>query len=488
MLKNYINGEFTDEGTSGSFSKINPSNETIIAEVNNTVIDGVELAVNAARKAFNGWRKVSRPNRGEYFRILANLVKEYADSIIECICLDTGKNRNEALAEVNETIHMLEITHGRGRMSCGELVPSEISDKIISVERKPRGIIAVISPFNFCLAIGAAWGAAPAILEGNCVVHKPSQLTPLTSNIMTELYHKAGFPAGVYNMIQGQDEAGKLLVEHSDINYVLFTGSAEVGKKIRQHCATEWNKGCSLEMGSKSGVIIMDDANLDIALDACINSAYKLAGQRCVSAGRILVQRNVLDIFIQRFLPMVQNIKIGDPIKEGGVFYGPVISKESVVKIEFYNDLVRKDKDCKILIDGGRVNRPGYFMSPFVYLCEWGNKRFLKEEVFGSNLGIIPFDTIDDAISIYNDTDFGLSCACITNNFRTMKRLKEDIDTGMIYFNAGTIGAESSCNFQGIKASGYGHGTATGTFDAVVHKMTVTTNHADKIEWAQGLK
>jgi aldehyde dehydrogenase (NAD+) len=485
MYKNYINGEFTSSGTSGYFHKIDPSTEEVLEVVNNTVIDGVDLSVAAARNAFHKWSKISRPARGEYFLKLAARIERRKDDIIKVICAETGKNKNEALAEVNEAKHMCEITAGRGRLPAGELIPSEVAEKSISIIRKPRGVVACVTPWNFPYAI-THWTSAPAILEGNCVVHKPSQLSPLSANLTAELYHEAGFPAGVYNMIQGQDEAGKLLVENSDVNYVLFTGSAEVGMKIKQHCATQWNKDCSCEMGSKSAVIVMDDGNLDLALDACVNSSFKLAGQRCVSAGRILVHRQLLNSFVLHFIARVKELVIGAPSNEKS-FFGPVISKESLERVVSYNEMVLKDRSCRVLIQGDKLVGNGYFLSPFVYLCEWANKRFLKEEVFGPHVAIIPFDDADDAIRIYNDTDFGLSCAVITDNFRTMKKFQDEIDSGMIYFNAGSIGAESSVPFGGIKKSGIGHPSASGNFDATCHKIAVTTNYDDKITWAQGL-
>jgi aldehyde dehydrogenase (NAD+) len=484
--QNYVAGEFKD-GAGSRFLDINPANEMEIGNFPNSEAFEVAEAVDAARGAFHSWRKLSRVKRAEYFDVLAGLLKDNHDKIVKTISLETGKNLNESHAEALESLHMCQVVAGSGRTSCGEVFASEISDKDVQVIRKPKGVVGIISPWNFPQAIGSFWTSAPAIVEGNCVVHKPSEYTPMVAQVVAELYHQAGFPPGVYNLIHGADQTGKALVE-DHVDCILFTGSAEVGRQIRSHCATTWNKSCSCEMGSKSAVIVCQDANMPIALDACAASAFKLSGQRCVSAGRLLVHRSRLEEFKKGFIERVEALTTGDPFDTPAAYYGPLISADAVAKVSTYNGMVEDDKDAKILLQGRKVLCPGFYMRPCVYEVEWKDARYLKEEVFGPHLAIIPFDTVQDAIDIFNDTEYGLALGVITDDFRTMRQMREECDVGMIYFNGGSIAAESHIPFCGTKKSASGWPSASGTYEAVTHKMAVTTNYAKGISFPQGMK
>jgi len=384
---------------------------------------------------------------------------------------------------------MCQVAAASGRQSFGEVIASELASKDAYVVRKPKGVVAVISPWNFPLAIGSFWCTAPAIVEGNCVVHKPSEYTPMVAQIAAELYHEAGFPPGVYNLVHGMGDTGKELVQDNHVDCILFTGSAAVGQEIRQHCATTWHKTCSCEMGSKSAVITFKDGNLSLAVDVSVASAFKLSGQRCVSSGRLIVQRDIFDEFKNRFLKKVENVKTGNVFEEENVLYGPIINSKQLKRVEHFNQLVRLDDDAKVLVDGGRLDRDGQFMSPFVYEVEWADKEYLKTEVFGPHVALIPFDTVDDAIRIYNDTDYGLALGVVTESFRTMRKCRDECNTGMLYLNGGSIAAESHLPFGGIKKSGNGWKSAVGTYKAVTEEIAVTTNYEEgALTWAQGMK
>lgn len=489
-LNNYIDGKWIEDGER-RFS-LNPSTNEEVYSYQLTSFDEICKVVEVARKSFEGWRKISRVKRAEFFDNLAQLIKQNIDTLAKIISIETGKNLNESKAEVLETLHMIQYVVGTGRQACGHLIASELSNKESYVMRKPKGVIAVISPHNFPAAIGSAWASAPAILEGNCVVHKPSELTPGTANFIAKLYHLAGFPAGVYNLINGAEETGRNLVE-SSVNCILFTGSSGVGRYIRKHCAGVWNKSCSCEQGGKSAVIIFDDANLDMSIEASMASAFKLSGQRCVSSGRLLIQRNFIDKFTEQFLTHVNNIKIGDPFEcLSGFSYGPLISREQIKRVEYFNQLVRNDSQAFVLYDPdgteGKINRPGNFIRPFVYRTEWRDMEYLKEEVFGPHVALIPFNDVDDAIRIYNDTEYGLSLGVITENFRNMREIRDNCNSGMIYLNGGSVAAESHLPFGGLGKSGYGHKTAAGTYRAVTDEIAVTINYDDKLNFPQGLK
>jgi len=480
---NYVNGVFIPNRK--EFSNINPATEESLGEFQNSRYEEVNDAVKSAKNVFAEWRKVSRVKRAEYFDNMCGLLKARFDSLVQCISNETGKTLNESVAEVNETLHMLQYTFSKGRMPNGEIIPSEIAEKDSYVIRKPKGVVGVIAPWNFCCAIGAAWCAAPAILEGNTVVLKPSEDAPAASEMMAELYHDAGFPKGVFNLVHGDGFTGHFLSAHKDINHICFTGSVAVGQFIKED-AVATGKTCSCEMGSKSAVIVFSDADMDLAVNACVISAYKLSGQRCVSSGRLLIERSGVQEFIERFVEASKNIKVG-AFDEPDVFMGPLISSTQLKKVEDYNRSTEGNAD--ILLKGERLNRKGYFLTPHVYTCEWSDLPFLHQEVFGPHVAIIPFDSLEEAVEIYNDTEFGLSCAVCTNDYRKMRYVRDNCDFGLGYANLPGVGAESQQIFGGVKASGYGWPSAAGTFDAVVHKVAWTVNHDEKgFQMAQGLK
>lgn len=489
---NYINGKFVSDRK--DFESINPSTGLAIESFPQSTQTEVDNCLETAKHAFLKWRNFSRVQRAEYFWKLSKIIESKIDYISNAISLETGKSLNESRAEVVESLHMIQYCFGKGRENNGDIISSELPDRDGFIIRKPKGVVAVIAPWNFPFAVGGCWNAGPSILEGNTVVLKPSELSPLVGRITAELYHEAGFPPGVFNLLQGDGKVGEMIVTNDLVDHVAFTGSAEVGRFVRVACANSWHKTCNCEMGSKSAVIVFDDCNLELAVSACLNSAFKLSGQRCVSSGRLLVQRSILQEFESKFLSQVKDIFVGPPDsnlpQNTSVFFGPLISKEQKEKVENYNSMVRQDSSAKVLADFSSLVscKEGYFIGPFVYECEWSDKPFLKEEVFGPHVAIVPFDTIDDAISIYNDTKFGLSLGAITNDFRKMRKIRNECDSGMMYFNLGSIGAESHFFFGGVKASGNGWPSAAGMFDTIVHKVSVSVNHAEALNFPQGLK
>jgi len=483
---NFINGQFFNLGKH-EFDAENPATLELYGNFPQSDKEQVEQAVQSARNAFREWSLTSRVKRAEFFDVLAQLLKRDHDELVRIISLETGKNLNESHAEVIEALHMCQVASAAGRQPYGKCVASEISEKDVRVIRKPKGVVAIISPWNFPLAIGSFWSAAPALVEGNTVVHKPSELTPMIAEKATELYAEAGFPPGVINLVHGDGATGDHLVK-ADVDVILFTGSAEVGQLIKQHCASTWNKTCSTECGSKSAVIVFGDADQKLALDACLASAFKLSGQRCVSGSRILVHRSIVDAFANRFLEKVkEQATTGNPFDDNPPMYGPLISAEQREKVMSYNQMVRDDPEANVLLDENIDHVDGHFLSPFVFQCEWGDKRFFKEEVFGPHAAIIPFDTVDDAIRIYNDTDFGLALGVITNDFRIHRRCEQECVTGMLYINGGSVAAESHLPFSSWKKSG-NSASASATWKAVTHTMAITTNYEHGLTFAQGLK
>lgn len=451
--------------------------------------DDAAAAVRAARAAYPEWRRTSRVKRAELFDNLAQLVKRDTDDLARLMARECGKVVTECRAEVIEGLHMIQYVFGTGRMPVGDVLSSEIAEKDTFVRRKPWGVAAVITPWNFPFAV-PLWMLGPTLLEGNTAVFKPSEDTPAIGQRLIELFVEAGFPTGVVNLVHGDHEAGEALVRDAGVNIVLFTGSAEVGRRIQELSAPLHDRMVASELGSKSAVIVCEGAKLDLAVNAALISAFKTSGQRCVSAGRAIVHESLLDVFSEKLCSLAQRLRIGDPLDPGN-FTGPVIHEAARAKVLRYNQLAR-DEGAEILLSGASIVDPdhaaGSYLAPFIYrMNHRPDARCLREEVFGPHLAIIPFRTNEEAAAIYNDTDYGLSMAVITEDYRTMRFFREECEYGMGYVNLPCIGAEVHLPFGGVKKSGNGHPSAAGLVEAVTHKIAWTVNHAETIVMAQGL-
>jgi|10_taG_2_1085330.scaffolds.fasta_scaffold00396_18 aldehyde dehydrogenase (NAD+) len=509
--KNCINGRWVKEKV--TYDNINPSTGKSLGKFPLSTDESVRAAFLAAKKAFGPWKRKSRFERSDYLYKVAKAIEEKREELAKVISLETGKTYNESIAEVNEAFHMAQFAFGSGRYPHGEAVSSEIADKDAYMLRKPKGVVAIVSPFNFPLAIGAFWNAAPALVEGNTVIIKPSEDAPMSTQMAVEIYREAGIPQGVINLVHGDGEVGDMLI-NQDVDHICFTGSAEVGKHVRKVAANSWHKTTSCELGSKSAVVVFEDANVDLAMQACLASAFKLSGQRCVSAGRMIVHRNVMKNFAELFLEGLKKIKTGNPFKtvvhstgmpeavawdetkvDEDVYYGPLINKQAFDKVEAYNQMVFDDAAAgkiSLLKRGQReltdLGSESYFLSPTVYISEWSDAPYLKNEVFGPHVAIIPFDNMEQAARIYNDTEYGLALGVVTEDFKKARYMRDECDAGMIYWNGGSIAAESHLAFGGVKKSGNGFPSAARTYRAVTHEISWTVNHAELLEFPQGMK
>ncbi len=472
------------------FASISPADlAEVVGNFPNATPAEVDAAVSAARAAFPAWRRTSRILRAECFDRLAQIIKRDTDSIAELMARECGKNILECRAEVVEGLHMVQYVFGTGRMPFGEVIASEIPEKDAFMRRKPWGVVAVITPWNFPFAV-PLWMLGPSLQEGNTCVFKPSEDTPAVGQRLVELFGEAGFPAGTLNLVHGAGETGAALVKNPGVNVVGFTGSYDVGKKIQEVSASMPDRVVAAEMGGKNAVIVCDDARFDLAVTAGILSAFKTTGQRCVSASRILVHESLMDRYAKAFVDTAKRLKFGAPLDPKN-FAGPVIHQESVNKILSYNTLA-KEEGATVLLDGGEVQpipgTKGCFLSPFIYRSEWKpGMRSIREEVFGPHVALVPFATDEDAVRIANDTEYGLSMAVITESYRRMRFFRDECDYGMGYVNLPCIGAEVHLPFGGVKKSGNGHPSAAGLVDVVTHKTAWTVNHATEIKMAQGL-
>lgn len=491
--RNYVAGQWRAPA-GATFASQNPARlaETIGVFPRSTKADADE-AVAAARAAYPAWRRQSRIRRAELFDNLAQLVKRETDALAHLMARECGKVVTECRAEVIEGLHMIQYVFGTGRMPMGDVLSSEIPEKDAYMRRKPWGVAAVITPWNFPFAV-PLWMLGPSLVEGNTVVFKPSEDTPAIGQRIVELFAEAGFPAGVVNLVHGEAEPGEALVRNPGVNCVLFTGSYEVGKRIAEISAGMHDRIVASETGSKSAVIVCEDAKLDLAVTSGLISAFKTSGQRCVSAGRILVHEKLIDAFAEKLVTLAKRLKIGDPL-DANNFTGPVINQTAMEKIERYNAL-SKQEGGEILLQGARLTvsagdgrvDDGCFLSPHIYRMKHGaTVRCIREEVFGPHLALIPFRDNDEAVRIYNDTEYGLSLAIITESYRTMRYFRDECEYGMGYVNLPCIGAEVHLPFGGVKKSGNGHPSAAGLIEAVTHKTAWTVNHAEEVKMAQGL-
>jgi aldehyde dehydrogenase (NAD+) len=445
-------------------------------------------AVAAARAAQPAWRRTSRVLRAELFDHLAQLVKRDVDSLARLMARECGKALAECRAEVVEGLHMIQYVFGTGRLPYGDVVASEIAEKDAHVLRKPWGVVAVITPWNFPFAV-PLWMLGPSLVEGNTCVFKPSEDTPAVGQRLVELFVEAGFPPGTVNLVHGDGVAGEALVRDPGVNVVCFTGSWEVGRRIQEISAPMPDRIVAAEMGGKNAVIVCEDARKDLALAAGILSAFKTTGQRCVSASRILVHRAIFKQFTEEFARLAAQVRYGDPL-DPDTFAGPLINEAAVEKVLSYNALARQEAD-DVLLPGERA-RPGgldgWFVTPCAYaMSHREGSRVLREEVFGPHVALVPFENDADAVRIANDCDYGLSLAVITESYRRIRYFRDECAYGMGYVNLPCIGAEVHLPFGGLKKSGNGHPSAAALVDTVTHKVAWTVNHGHEIKMAQGL-
>lgn len=488
--RNYINGEWRN--ATDVFESVNPANRNeIIGTAPNSTAQDVDDAVAAAEHAFKTWRELSWVKRAEIIDNFAQLIKRDVEEIAVLVTRECGKPINEGRADAVEALHMAQYIAGLGRLPHGYAVSSEISAKDAYILRKPKGVVACITPWNFPSAI-PLWLVLPAVLAGNTVVFKPAEQTPICGHKLMELFHEAGFPAGVINLVHGFGEpVGDPLVKHKAVDAVLFTGSRAVGKYIQQVAANDLYKFAATEMGGKNATIVLEDADLELAINACVLGAFKTSGQRCVSTSRIIIDKKIEAEFTARYVEKVKRIRVGDGLNLD-VFMGPLIEAGAIDKWQHHNAKA-KEEGAQVLVDGQVLTEGehanGNFVSPFVYRFDGYKKNTfcLREEAFSPHVAIIPIDGLEEAVEVYNDTDYGLAMAVITEDYRKWRYVRDHADYGLGYVNLPSIGAEVHLPFGGVKASGNGHPGAEGILESVTHRVAFTVNHAREIVMAQGL-
>ena len=498
MLKRHSSGLYMGElyvagewwSPRDDFKSANPATQETIGSIPIATTRELDLAVDVANEALTTWgddRKWSWVKRAEVIDELVQLVKANTEAIATLIAKECGKIINECRAEVVEGIHMLQYCAGMGRHPIGLKISSEIPEKEAETYLSPRGVCTVITPWNFPFAI-PTWLIGPALVSGNPVIFKPSEETPLVGQYFVALWHEAAkkhnVPSSVLNLVHGDGKVGEYLVRHPGTVGQLFTGSYAVGAKIKQIAAAHHDKFAICEMGGKNSLIVLKDADMELAVNAAILSAYKTTHQRCVSADIIIVEEEIEHEFTKRFLELTDHVKFGDPFDKD-VFAGPLINQKAVTKHQQHAHQVAAE-GATILHNDDVVH--GNFVRPNVFLMRYRPDTFaLREEFFTPNVIIVPVRDFEEAMRAANDNEYGLSMALITNDYRKMREFKVRGKAGLKYVNLPTIGAEVHLPFGGMRRSGTGMPSAAWLFKHLCHETSFTVNYGNEIKMAQGL-
>lgn len=497
-VQNYINGKWVPAQSGKTFTRENPAfiNEKVAICPMSDKQD-VNEAVKAARNAFPGWRDTPAPKRGEILYKAAQLLEENKERLGDLAANEMGKVKKEAYGDVQEAIDMGYYMAGEGRRLHGETMPSELPNKSIRTIRQPLGVFAVITPWNFPVAI-PAWKIFPALISGNTVVFKPSQCATACAYEFVKIFEQAGLPLGVLNLVCGSGkDVGEPLFKHPDVNGVTFTGSSAVGMKIGEYCGKNLIKH-SLEMGGKNVIIVMDDADVDLAVDGAVWAAFGTTGQRCTAASRIIVHEKVYDRFKKKFLEEVARLKTGYAL-EKGVDMGPLVSREALEKTTKYMDIAKKIDKAK-LIAGGKVAKGkgendiklagGYFFEPTVFEKVTPEMRIFQEEIFGPVTALIKVKDFEQALEYANNVEYGLSSSIFTRSINLAEKAAEKLETGLVYINTSTIGAEIQTPFGGVKNTGNGHrdaGGKGGAIDTFTEMKVISVDYSGHLQKAQGI-
>jgi acyl-CoA reductase-like NAD-dependent aldehyde dehydrogenase len=457
-FQNYIGGEWVDSASGETFESLNPANGESIGVFPRSTAADVDRAVEAARAAYEDWRLVPAPKRGEILFRFAQLLTEHKADLTDLMSHEMGKVLAEAGGDVQEAIDMSYYMAGEGRRMFGQTTPSELRDKFNMSVRMPIGVVGVITPWNFPIAI-PSWKIAPALVCGNTVVFKPATDTPLLGERFVELLAEAGVPAGVVNIVHGGGgEVGDRIVRHPDVPVVTITGSRETGVEVMRTAADNL-KRVHLELGGKNAIIVMDDADVDLAVEGILWSAFGTSGQRCTAASRVIVHEAVYGELQSKLVAAAERMRLG-PGWEEDTDVGPLINRAALEKVDSYTT-IGKDEGAKLLTGGeiadGNGLGDGFFYRPTIFGDVEPGMRIAQEEIFGPTTALIPVRSFDEALRAANGVEYGLSSSIFTRDVNKAFRAMRDLDTGITYINAGTIGAEVHLPFGGTKDTGNGH-------------------------------
>jgi alpha-ketoglutaric semialdehyde dehydrogenase len=486
--KNLIDGAWIESRSGQTYENLNPADtRDVVGIFQRSDQRDIADAVAAAARAFDRWRLVPAPRRAEIIYRAGELLLERKEEYARQMTQEMGKVLNEARGDVQESVDTAYYMAGEGRRQFGVTVPSELPNKFAMAVRMPIGVCGMISPWNFPMAI-PSWKLFPALVCGNTCVIKPAEDTPLSTINLVKALIDAGLPKGVVNVVTGYGpEAGAPLVEQTNVRAVSFTGSSEVGRIVGEVAARSF-KPCSLEMGGKNAIIILDDANLDLALEGVLWGAFGTTGQRCTAASRVIVQRGVYRQFADKLIYRAQKLKVGNGIDET-VDMGPQVNQAQVETAQKYVE-IGKNEGAKLELGGHRLTGPaydnGWFFEPTIFTDVDPQMRIAQEEIFGPVTALIPCNDFDHAIEIANGTAYGLSSSVYTRDVNKAFKAMRDIYAGITYINAPTIGAEVHLPFGGTKATGNGHREGgLGAIDFYSQWKSIYVDFSDRLQRAQ---
>ena len=488
VYKNFIDGEWVEAASGQTFENRNPADSRdLVGIFQKSVKADVDAAIEAAKRAFSKWRLVPAPRRAELVFRAAEILHERKEECARDMTREMGKVLAETRGDVQEAIDTAYYMAGEGRRMFGPTTPSELPNKFAMAVRQPVGICTMITPWNFPMAI-PSWKLLPAIVCGNTCVIKPAQDTPLSTFNLVRALVDAGLPKGVVNIVTGfGSEVGAPLLEHPDVSAVSFTGSTEVGRVIGTTAAKTF-KHCSLELGGKNPMIVLDDANLELAIEGGLWGGFGTTGQRCTATSRIIVQKGIYGEFVERYVERAKQLKIGNGLDES-VEMGPAINA-SQLKTDLNYIEIGKAEGARLKCGGNRLTQGDYqygnFLEPTVFVDVDPRMRIAQEEIFGPVVSIIACENLENAIEIANRIEYGLSSSLYTRDVNKAFTALRDLEAGITYINAPTIGAEVHLPFGGVKATGNGHREGgIGAIDFYSQWKSVYVDYSDRLQKAQ---
>lgn len=484
---NYIDGKWVAGAGGKHFEDRNPANTNdLLGFFPESNREDIEKAVTAAEKAYDAWRLMPPPKRGEIILRAGLLLEKYKEKLAHLMTREMGKVIKETRGDIQEAVDMAFYVAGEGRRLFGKTTTSELSNKFAMSVRMPVGVCGLITPWNFPVAI-PSWKIFPALICGNTLVLKPAEDTPLCGTRFVEIMEEAGLPKGVLNLVHGGAQAGEALVHHPRVRLISFTGSCEVGRLVAEHCGRNL-KRCSLEMGGKNAQIVMDDADVELALEGALWGAFGTTGQRCTATSRIYVHQKLFGKFRRQMIARAKKIKIGNGL-EAGVEIGPLINEAQLKRVHEY--VVSGIEEGAKLECGGRAAKGaklkrGHFYQPTIFTRVNPKMRIVREEIFGPVTCLIPFKDFKEAVVQVNDTSYGLSSALYSRDINRAMKAIRDIEAGITYINGPTIGAEVHLPFGGVKNTGNGHREAAETaLDIFSEWKSVFIDYSGRLQKAQ---
>ena len=486
-FQNYIAGEWVDAASGETFESTSPADGETLGIFPRSGRADVERAVEAAKQAFEDWRLVPAPKRGEILFRFGQLLADGKEDLAELMTHEMGKVLPEARGDVQEAVDMAFYMGGEGRRLFGQTTPSELRDKFNMSVRMPIGVVGVITPWNFPIAI-PSWKILPALVCGNTVVFKPATDTPALGERFVELLAEAGVPPGVVNVVHGGGgEVGNAIVTHPDVPVITLTGSRDTGVAVTK-AAAERLKHVHLELGGKNAIIVLDDADLDLAVEGILWSAFGTSGQRCTAASRVIAHEAVYDQLVSRLVAEAERLRLGVGWDED-TDVGPVINQAALEKIHSYTGIGR-DEGATLLTGGeiasGNGLGKGFYYRPTIFGDVDPQMRIAQEEIFGPTTAVIKVRDADEAIQVSNGIEYGLSSSIFTRDVNRAFRAMRDLKAGITYINAGTIGAEVHLPFGGTKGTGNGHREAgQAALDFFTEWKSIYVDYSGKLQKAQ---